>query len=383
GPHRLRRVAFRPLWHFDAGPLEAPGLCRLGTRWLVHGEDGLFALSRRQGRCAWQIGDTRAVWLGPRPSDGILVATGSNLDLVTPAGATAWSVPAPRGAYGGGHYVLGRGLVIAAFDGSRVEARRAADGARVWAFEPPGRGRSDLCGETGHLVAATAGGVLYGLDPRTGEVRWRIHSDLEATHPPLAVGPRIVLLGRSDEGPAAFLVDAATGRSGRIVPLPVDRLGREVVVWGGRLHLPATVSGEAALLLLRPSGTYTRLLPEGLFGVPVVWPARGRFFVSDAGGRVAALDGLGRRRWFHTLPPCELGTAPRLALSRGVLLAARDALFALSPECGEVWGRLALPGLLAAHLLRVSDDLSFVVADEEGVVHACRLATHLSVVTDT
>ena len=65
GPHRLRRLAWRRRWSFDAGPLLAPGLVPFGRRMLVAGEDGVFVLDRATGAPAFDRPAVEALWAGP------------------------------------------------------------------------------------------------------------------------------------------------------------------------------------------------------------------------------------------------------------------------------------------------------------------------------
>ena len=145
GPHRLRRLAWRRRWSFDAGPLLAPGLVPFGRRMLVAGEDGVFVLDRATGAPAFDRPAVEALWVGPRRTDPVLLAGPMGLDLCTAAGATAWSAPAerPGGPWGAPRYLRAPHRLVLSLDGRSVVAFTEADGTVAWRFVPPGARRCE------------------------------------------------------------------------------------------------------------------------------------------------------------------------------------------------------------------------------------------------
>lgn len=380
-PWRVRRLTFRRRWNFDAGPLLPAGVGRLGRRLLVLGEDGAFALDRTTGIPEWRTDPVDAAWLGPHRSDPALFATRQDLDLVTPGGSTAWSLPIDgRVTEGLGRYLRGAGHLLVSLDGRTITALRECDGSVAWRFAPPEAATTRICGGPGGVVAATDTGLLYGLDPSSGRVRWRVRTTTAGSAGPLPLGHWIVLGGESAAGHEVSVVDARTGSCLRTHVLALDDAAAPVL-FGGRIHIAGEVGGDSAVCVVRvgDSDRVSRLLLTGLSGVPAVRPQRGRLLAADRDGNLVAVNGEGQELWRASL--AHRGErAPTLLVGGGIAVVASRALEAFDPESGERLGATPTQRWFGAPMVLADEGLNLFVAEDEGTVQAWQVGTHLSVV---
>ena len=219
--------------------------------------------------------------------------------------------------------------------GEAIEGRPATDGARV--FVPVAVGRNgvkayDLVrGETlwtrrygphlaglvlddasETLVAASHDGILRGLDPDTGDERWRFRPDsafgapIGGRHyratPALLAGGRVAAV--DDKGSLAVL-DVQTGR----------------LIWTREIGAPVVADLAAT--------------PE-------------RLLVPTTDGRLLAFDAQGEMAWHYAAAPLVKLTAAGVGAGIVVVGGTDGVLRALDPETGRVRWTFATDGALTA-----------------------------------
>jgi outer membrane protein assembly factor BamB len=145
----------------------------------------------------------------------------------------------------------------------------------------------------GAVVLSLARGVLYGLDPADGKLRWARRVGVDATSLPVRVprtpvAPERVLVLSAD-GRALLALEAASGRALWEQPLPAPCPGQPVVV-GDRAFVPtsAGLANEVELIGGRLVGSYD--LGQPLLGEAAYQPETGLLFVPADSFAVYVLD---------------------------------------------------------------------------------------------
>ncbi len=233
-------------------------------------------------------------------------------------------------------------------DGS-VHALSAVRGSPVWESDV-GPANAPLAVVDDVLIVLARDGRAYGLNPRTGKVRWRQRAGI-ARAPALQAGPGRAFVGTLD---SLFLLESDNGRivERRRAPGPVvSRWVREgdlylagttdsqlvavhaddlTTAWSVPLDAPVTttpVVRDGAAILVTRIGT--------LYRVPLASP-------DDA----AAIAGL---RWPATTAPLPLGDVIILGGADGTIQAISDE--------GRVAWHVSLTPPLTQDLLRMDDGL--------------------------
>ncbi|MFO7854495.1 MAG: PQQ-binding-like beta-propeller repeat protein [Paracoccaceae bacterium] len=353
-------------------------------------------------------GDWTQVGGGPERSGGHLAAP-SSLSL-------AWSVeagePVGERVAGGGPIVVDDAVFLR--DGaSAVLAFDAASGRRLWRTDLTPEGEDADAGHGGGValadgvLAATTGfGEIAGLDPATGEVRWRRRANAPFRSAPAAGEGLAVAVTRANRALAADLatgeprwtVESVLGRSGSlrgsapalargvaVVPyhsgeLQLVRSEPGLTVWSQTLISPSSaegmgafpdvtsapvigrspegapiiVAGNAGGALEAFEGTSGRRLWRREFGsLSPVWTAEGSLFVATTEPRLLRLDLMtGRTLWAVTLDPYEdpedregsiTYAGPVLAGGRLLTASTDGRLLAHDPETGAELSVTDLP----------------------------------------
>ncbi len=374
GPGRLRRLAFRPTFHLDAGSPAGEGLLPAGSAAIVAGRALVAAVDPRSGAVRWRAdGCAFAAVAG----GAVLTAASGELRALSPrTGRAAWTRPLP-GMTPVGAAGLARGpLVLVERDAAT--ALDPGSGRTLWRFEPPGASRLHVAPFGGVLVVGTDAGILYGLDA-AGMLVWRVRAPGAVLRAPVATAGLCLALAAAESGATALLaVDPATGE--RRWEAPLDVSGPAAVrAWGRRIAVAGTVAGDPLVTALERSGAAAWTVAPPLSGAIGAAAAGPHLVVRDAAGALVALGRDGRARWSRPAPP---GAGPSRAappvVARGTVVAvAADALQALDARTGELVG--AIGGVSPVRVL-ADASLAIVALDADGLATGWRLGTHLSVV---
>jgi outer membrane protein assembly factor BamB len=207
------------------------------------------------------------------------------------------------------------------------------EGALVWGVN---RAARSVAAAPGLLVIATTADDVMGVDPDSGNVRWKVAAPVGAALPPVLDGGTVYVAG---DGVVAL--DAANGRllwesaeKTRIVAPPA--IGASLVVVGeadGTIRCRDRETGDSRWAYAA----------GGPLPAPAVVDPRPRVLVGTAAKAFLALEpGKGRVRWRWRLG-ADVREAP-IVYEKSVLFASHEAvLYALNRESGHLNWRAALP----------------------------------------
>jgi len=256
-------VAGRPLWE---APIARPGYLAVDAErvyCVASGKGGLqlVALDADDGRPAWRYAD-RSGAVRLRPSRPVSLS----------GGRVAWTV------------------------GGSVHLLDAATGAAVWRRSLPGEGLLSRVAAADDDILVAGCRTLYGLDPASGEERWRRPFE-EAMAPVLQ--PLLVV-----SGGRTYVAGAGGGQGGRLVCL--DRLSGNTL-WTCRVPQPRHLLATADRVYVRCTAIWALDYASGRR----VWTCSAdgcgpltcenglvRFVDSGRDGSLVALDQeTGRKAW--------------------------------------------------------------------------------------
>jgi len=271
-------------------------------------------------------------------------------------------------------------------EGRTLVAFHEMTGREAWRLAPPQTQRCFVAVQGHRVLAATDGGILYGLDLVDGQVRYRMRALLPFVRPPVPWGRRVLCSTGRREAGALFALDAHRG------PLP-SASGVRGPLWtyesdGALLSLPVALPNRvfvaaargagAALVCL--SGRGQRLWEQAL-------PDAGEHGLLTLGhsviavsrrGAAAAFDADGTPLWRVAGATEAIARTLAPQRSRGLVLLPGATVRAVNPQSGEVVGEVdAGAGLVD---LAVDGRLNLYLLDDDGALRAFRLGTHLSVV---
>ncbi|MER6420482.1 PQQ-binding-like beta-propeller repeat protein [Streptomyces sp. NPDC001137] len=271
--------------------------------------------------------------------------------FATDSGRRLWS-RAVEGRYADAALVGGLVLVP---NGSVVTARSAQDGTKRWTMTLPADHRCTFLADGDRPYADCSDRrsisdqkrVLLAVDPADGSVR-RLRSapSAEATYTGILDG-RLVFVERRTSAPTAegndyaraVLIDPADGRA-RTTELAQEQQGWPALVHGVLCFVTSSgrMTGVSPLTGKRLWQTATTLEQPG---TPVA-DGRRSVFVSNASGRVAALDARSGTLLWESRPRADRvyrlsGPIPGLLLHQGALLVPSPdgTLFTLDPAHPE------------------------------------------------
>ena len=302
---------YRELWSVEPPelPLIAPPVTS-GDRVLVLAQGAVLALDAADGRVLWQQ---------PRGSG--------------PAGAAAIAGETVVHASGGGTE-------------ARLLARRLKDGAEVWSAEIGQDLLADLVVSDDLLVASGREGLLVGVDPETGEERWRFEApgDLETT--PMIAGETVVAVASESASSTVFAVNAAEPGDAPLWEVPLPALATPPTLSGNSLVVGV---GDGRVLAIDVTGGEERWATSsrGPFGEEQM-PAGGDGVVLADLAHLSRLDGeTGEELWTYLLADLRsLGetyltlerSAPTLVGGAAVIGDAAGTMSAVDLESGRlVW----------------------------------------------
>lgn len=248
-------------------------------------------------------------------------------------------------------------LVVAATE-TGLKAFNRSSGAPAWSADVGERANAPVPG-AGVLVASTWDGSIFGVDERTGTLRWRLPLPGPAFGPAASDGTMAVATWVADDhaSAGAVAVDTATGEQRWAVPLPPG--GVSAPAFGGSTPpVVAVVAGDLAAhgLDVASGAELWRAALEGA-GSPEVAPlalAGGDVLVAHRLGGMALVEAGGALRWQVSSDGAAVRGAPAgpgpggryaLPLDDGrLLLAGPGAPTATLDPPGRVSGVAAGPG---------------------------------------
>ena len=315
---------------------------------------------------------------GPVVAGGLVFAmdAAGQLSAVGRDGGLVWSrslVPAgqaPESGPGGGMAVSG-GVLFVTTGFGEVFALSPSTGGTIWqqTFEAPIRAAPSVLGDL--LVMVLRSDAAYGLDARTGQLRWRVQgtggTGLLGGASPAIDGPLVVVPFASGEvlgvlGRNGLTVwgTAVSGGRRELARNRINDISGDPVVDGGSVY--ASNQSGRTIRVDRDTGERAWTMPEGSYGP--AWPVGGSvFLMSDTGELVRASAATGELIWSTQLPeynyrnrlfrsPIQTTAithwGPVLAGGRLWVASGDGALRAFSPVDGALLAEIELPGGAAA-----------------------------------
>lgn len=220
-----------------AGRTSCPG-CGLAIPW--RGRDGPLEVTARRW-AAWQVAAAASALVVVTTLVVLLLARDG-----PPRLDARWQVDLPA-TVEGSPVVTGDTALVATADGTLV-AVDAHDGTPLWRLLTEQRVTAPVAAAGDLAVVATTGdggvGLVFGVDMRTGNERWRVETDVPVTEAP-AIDERGVYLSRGD----VSAHDSATGE---------QRWRRQIEGGAGALAVGdgtvVAVGGDGVVALANQSG---------------------------------------------------------------------------------------------------------------------------------
>lgn len=270
------------------------------------------------------------------------------------------------------------GLYLTVSEQRTVLAFDLRTGRDVWRISPPRAQRVYVSLQAHRAVVTTDSGYLYGLDLKTGLVRYRVRTALPFLGAVRTWGRRtLAVLGRGERA-AILATDAHTGEASWVAELQLARPSLPLP-HARRVYVAGLTGETPTLMALNEKGVtvWEQPLPLGLgpFSVMALGAA---VLVTDATGAAVRISPRGEVEWALGPAGEELACAPSPQLSRGVLLIPGETVRAVEPRTGQVLAQVrGGPGLCA---LAADAKLNLYLLEENGTLTAHRLTTHLAVV---
>ncbi len=389
------RLRFTERWRVEVEGIDLDGTMRVGRIAAVSARGAVLGVDADSGNVLWRREtdrtEFRCLSAGP---DGLARVTPSGtvemLDL--PTGVLKWrTVLAPRSGGAPVLLIMDRGpapgLVIAAEEERKLTALDIRTGEPRWRFVSSRSGRFGLRRFGRLLYVISNDGNFNAVDVESGELVWRFCERTLFVIPPAVVEEMLVAVGGRPGRPEGrlFGLDPFSGE-----------LKWKLTLGGGALTAPI-VSGKVALVPVRSAGHYELVAVDILTG-EVLWRkdhdggdvkcslmALSDCFVTNAeGGLLTSLDtNTGEERWTAVLGPTCSDDVPfnlKVTLRSGLLFVPADTVYVVRPEDGRVvhslGGEPPVPDLL-----QVDNDLSVFIGEESGHIAVFDLAGRLSVVS--
>lgn len=268
-----------------------------------------------------------------------------------------WKVPVPGGV---DHGPVTDGPRVFYVSGGGVHAVAAGDGRAVWSIS--GRAGALAAGPS-LLALREPDGTVWGIDPATGDARWKVESGIAGPLAPVVDADRVLVAG---EGIA--VLDAASGRVLWAAP------GEPKVTAPPTVAGPLVIAGEADGTVRARDGATGNSRWTYASGGEVLAPAvpdgEGRLILGTTARGIVALDAKdGKRKWRWRVG-ADVRTGA-VVVERNAIVATQEAvLWGLRRGGGNMAWRAALPSrslggpmrfgtavLIACHGLRPSESL--------------------------
>jgi outer membrane protein assembly factor BamB len=373
---RLKRLRFKLLWQKQNLGGDTPGQLVLGPKGPVFTSPGMAVAFSRQGDLLFR-----------RVAPAGVAADGAGHVLA--AGATrvmgfSGSDEGARWLHDHDGLPLGPqlwardGIWVTLSESRTVVAFDEVTGREQWRLAPPRTTRCFVSVQAHRALVATDVGLLYGLDLRDGQVRYRLKSSLPFTGPMQPWGRRAVgALSRGDTS-ALIVTDAHRGNVLWAHDMRVAIVSPPLVA-RGRVLVAVAPGDDGALVCFTARGdrAWQRPLDVGPGPFSLVAMERAAVVASRTGA-ATWIEPDGQTRWQVASAGAPLAWPLPPQRSRGLLLLAGQAVRAVEPASGAVLGEIqAGPGLCD---IAADARLNLYLLDEDGTLRAYQLSTHLSVV---
>ena len=370
----LRALRFEP--HFRSRPIGGPALR------VLDGDGGPIVVGAHHVAMLGRDGVVHRLLEGERgvaalPDGRVLVARTDRVLLHTADSDSARWLQSHDGLPLGPSLWDLDGELLTLSEDRTLLAYSTVTGRELWRMAVPKAVRAFSAVEGRTVVLTTDSGVLLGLEATDGQRRYQLRG-------------RMGFAGPAQFSDGAMLVTLHSGSDAAVV---AAESASGAVAWmkeGLQLHQPTVpcVSGqwvyvlgrreeEACLVCLAPGGEvrFERTLPLGP-GPYALCPADEGVIAMSSDGTAARVDAAGKLRW-------RIGSAgePQPSplspiLRRGVLVLPGHTVRAVDPTGGRVLAELSTDAPLVD--FAVSDALDLYLLDEEGVLVAHRLVSHLA-----
>ncbi|HTN50826.1 MAG TPA: PQQ-binding-like beta-propeller repeat protein, partial [Anaeromyxobacter sp.] len=324
GPGRLRRLSFRRTFRAEVGPPAGAGLLPAGGLTVIAGASAIVAVERATGAVRWSAPGVEAAWLVP--GGAVVARRGSLAFHELASGAVRWSVPAEQAAPAS--VLAPAGGLLVSVEAGTLRGLDPSSGEQRWRFAPPGASRLHAVAAGERVVAGADTGFVYGIEG-SGRTAFRVLGPGPVVRPASAGRGACLLTCAVDPGAALLALDAATGRRRWEAPLDfVPTSGP--VAWGRRHALAGGLAGDAMVTALSAEGAPVWLVSPPLSGAPTLAAAGALLVARGPDGALVALGRDGSVRWSRAAAP---GAHPPATLApavvRGTVLAAGEGLVAL------------------------------------------------------
>ncbi|HME90479.1 MAG TPA: PQQ-binding-like beta-propeller repeat protein, partial [Myxococcaceae bacterium] len=376
-PGRLRRLRFTKLWEKHGLCGAEPGRILLGKAGPIFSSGEMACAFSLDGKLRYRRIATHGV--AASTDDRVLTAFADRLMLFVGAEPSARWLRDHDGVRIGPELDRRGGILLCTSESRAALAILELSGREIWRLAPPRTHRIFASVQGHRVLVSTESGHLYGLDLEDGLVRYRLRAALPFAGAAIAWGRKTVAaVGRS----IRLAVLAADAHSGKVHWSQEINLSQasNPLPQGHRVLLAGHREQRGVLVCLGSAGkpVWERALDLG--PPPYSLLAVGRStLVGGARGAAALVSGDGRIEWQleplgnELLWPC----AP--AFARGVVAIPGETVRAVDPGSGEVLAQVrAGIGLCD---LKVDRKLNLFLLDEEGSLHAHRLASHFAVVS--
>lgn len=381
-PGDVRRVALAPQWTQPVALGEEGARLLLGrSAIVVASPDAAHAFTPR-GRAAFQHLSPRGV---ATSANHTLCATSERVLLFEGGARSAsWLKDHDGSRIGPGLHATD-GALVTTLARRGVVAFDPATGRERWRFEPPRTQRVYLTFSGARVLVATDGGVLFGLDAQSGQVRFTVRSTLPFAGPVVSLGQRAIAVLRRAELTAVYLCQALA--SGARAPAGTVTWTHEValsnpgtpVATKGRIFLTGQRDGQSLVVALSTSGhllweRQTALDPSSQLALAF----DGGLVVTDARGNAVRLLPNGETAWVLGSQGDQLSSPIAPVLRRHVLIIPGPTLRLVEPRGGRVLGELDTGPRVVD--VAVDRTLAVFVLKEPGLLEAWRPAAVLALV---
>lgn len=389
------RLRFTERWRVEVEGLDLDGTMLMGKVASVTARGVLLGVDTESGNVMWRREtdrqDARCLQAGP---DGLARATLTGsvemLDLFT--GVVKWRTSlSPRS--GGAPVLLviehgpSPGLVVAAEEDRKLTALDMRTGEARWRFMSTRGGRFALRRFGRLLYVIGNDGNFNAVDAEEGELVWRFTERTRFITPPAVVKESLIAVGGRPGRPEGqlFGLDPFSGE-----------LKWRVALKGGAMTAPI-IAGNAALIPLRSAGHFELLAVDIRSGEALwrkdcdAWDGKcalmaleDSFVMNAEGGLLRSVDAkTGEDRWTTVLGPTVSDDVPfnlRISMRGGLLFVPADTVYVVRPEDGYVvhslGGEPPVPDLL-----QVDNTPAVFIGEESGHIAMYDLTSRLSLVS--
>ena len=388
-------LRFTERWRVEVEGLDLEGTMLMGRTAAVAARGVILGVDTESGNVQWRREtdrqDSRSQYAGP---DGLTRVTASGevemLDLYS--GVLKWRTTlAPRS--GGAPVVLviehgpSPGLVVAAEEDRKLTALDIRTGEPRWRFNASRGGRFSLRRFGRLLYVIGNDGNFNAVDTEDGSLVWRFTERTRFITPPAVVDDMLIAVGGRPGRPE--------GRLFGLDPFSGEPKWRSTLN-GGALTAPI-ISDKTALIPIRSAGRPLLIAVDIQTGEELwrqecdEWDGKcalmaleNSFVMNAEGGLLRSVDArTGEERWTTVLGPTCSDDVPfdlRITLRGGLLFVPADTVYLVRPEDGSVvhslGGEPPVPDML-----HVDNDLGVFIGEESGHIAMYDLTRALSVVS--